>query len=66
MYGAPTTLTQPTRTRDTQTSALCAGNSPVMINKHQFATFVDTWVNVSLAIKQDEDADKAWGWVQEM
>ena len=66
MHGAPTTVTQPTRTCDTQTSALCSGNSPVMINKHQFATFVDTWVNVSLAIKQDEDADKAWGWVQEM
>lgn len=37
-----------------------------MIHKHQFATFVDLWVNVSLAVKQDKEADKEFGWVQEM
>ena len=37
-----------------------------MIHKDQFASFVDLWVNTSLAIKQDKEADKEFGWVQEM
>jgi hypothetical protein len=37
-----------------------------MISKRQFGSFVDTWVNVTLALKQDKEADKAWGWVIEM
>ncbi|KAL6783874.1 hypothetical protein ACKKBG_A03835 [Auxenochlorella protothecoides x Auxenochlorella symbiontica] len=42
------------------------GNSPVMIHKDQFASIVDLWVNTSLAIKADHEADKEFGWVQEM
>lgn len=42
------------------------GNSPVMISKKQMGPIVQKWVNISLAIKQDEEADKKWGWIQEM
>lgn len=37
-----------------------------MIHKDQFASIVDLWVNTSLAIKADHEADKEFGWVQEM
>jgi hypothetical protein len=50
-------------------SVLChriAGNSPVMISRDRIAPIINRWVNLSLAIKQDEVADKKWGWVQEM
>lgn len=43
-----------------------AGNSPVMIYKDQFASIVDSWVNISIALKSDPAADKAFGWVLEM
>lgn len=42
------------------------GNSPVMIHRDQFTQIVDTWVDTSFKIKQDKEADTAWGWVQEM
>ena len=42
------------------------GNSPVMIHKAQFASIVDSWVNLTIAIKQDPEADREFGWVQEM
>ncbi|PRW44917.1 hypothetical protein C2E21_6489 [Chlorella sorokiniana] len=42
------------------------GNSPVQIHKRQFAGIVDKWFNLSIAIKQDPEADKEFGWVQEM
>ena len=37
-----------------------------MISKEQLAPIVHRWVNLSLAIKQDPEADSKWGWVQEM
>lgn len=43
-----------------------AGNSPVMISKEQIEPIVKIWSNISLQIKQDSEADKTWGWVQEM
>ncbi len=48
------------------TGHLFAGNSPVIIHKEQLAQIVDTWFDLSIAIKKDADADKAFGWVQEM
>jgi hypothetical protein len=43
-----------------------SGNSPVMIHRDQLAALVDLWVDISFRIKQDKEADKTWGWVQEM
>ncbi|KAK4388629.1 Hydroxyproline O-arabinosyltransferase 1 [Sesamum angolense] len=37
------------------------GNSPVIVGK-----IAPTWMNVSLAMKKDPEADKAFGWVLEM
>ncbi|KAL4518212.1 hypothetical protein Ndes2437A_g04508 [Nannochloris sp. 'desiccata'] len=42
------------------------GNSPVMIHKDQLKPVVEIWSNLSISIKQDEEADAKWGWVQEM
>jgi hypothetical protein len=42
------------------------GNSPVMIHKDQLKPVVEIWSNLSITIKQDAEADKQWGWVQEM
>jgi len=42
------------------------GNSPVMIHKDQLKPVVELWSNLSITIKQDEEADTTWGWVQEM
>ena len=42
------------------------GNSPVMISKGDLRRIAPAWHNVSLAIKHDAEADKAWGWVLEM
>ena len=42
------------------------GNSPVMISKAQIGPVINLWANLSMEIKQDKDADKKWGWVQEM
>lgn len=37
-----------------------------MISAEQMAPVVEIWANLSIAVKQDEQADKAWGWIQEM
>ncbi|KAK3128535.1 hypothetical protein QOZ80_6BG0463130 [Eleusine coracana subsp. coracana] len=42
------------------------GNSPVIIEKESLARIAPTWMNVSLAMKKDPEADKAFGWVLEM
>ncbi|KAL4448637.1 hypothetical protein ABPG75_005856 [Micractinium tetrahymenae] len=42
------------------------GNSPVQIHKRQFAAIVDSWFKLSIAIKNDTEADREFGWVQEM
>ncbi|KAE9596307.1 hypothetical protein Lal_00048631 [Lupinus albus] len=42
------------------------GNSPVIIHKSLMEEIAPTWVNISLRIKDDTEADKAFGWVQEM
>jgi hypothetical protein len=42
------------------------GNSPVMIAKEALAPLLPLWANLSIAVKRDTDADRAWGWVQEM
>ncbi|KAG9138252.1 hypothetical protein Leryth_001474 [Lithospermum erythrorhizon] len=42
------------------------GNSPVIIKKNLLEEIAPTWVNISLRIKNDREADKTFGWVQEM
>lgn len=42
------------------------GSSPVQLRVQDLAKIAPIWHNVSLAAKQDAEADKAWGWVLEM
>ncbi|KAI0531286.1 hypothetical protein KFK09_000839 [Dendrobium nobile] len=42
------------------------GNSPVIIKKSQLERIAPTWMNVSLKMKEDPEADKVFGWVLEM
>lgn len=42
------------------------GNSPVIIKKEQLKRIAPTWMEVSLAMKNDPEADKTFGWVLEM
>ncbi|KAL7159012.1 hypothetical protein ABFS83_01G001000 [Erythranthe nasuta] len=42
------------------------GNSPVIVGKESLRKIAPTWMNVSLAMKKDPEADKAFGWVLEM
>ncbi|XP_057515078.1 hydroxyproline O-arabinosyltransferase NOD3-like isoform X1 [Amaranthus tricolor] len=42
------------------------GNSPVIIRKSILKKIAPTWMNVSLRIKNDTEADTTFGWVQEM
>eukprot|EP00249_Psilotum_nudum_P016676 c25940_g1_i1 orf=346-1458(+) len=42
------------------------GNSPVIIKKSLLERIAPTWMNVSLQMKDDPEADKAFGWVLEM
>ncbi|XP_047969002.1 hydroxyproline O-arabinosyltransferase 1-like [Salvia hispanica] len=42
------------------------GNSPVILRKDALKRIAPTWMNVSLAMKKDPEADKAFGWVLEM
>ncbi|KAL6980236.1 Hydroxyproline O-arabinosyltransferase 1 [Sarracenia purpurea var. burkii] len=42
------------------------GNSPVIVGKESLKKIAPTWMNVSLAMKKDPEADKKFGWVLEM
>ncbi|KAK1292976.1 hypothetical protein QJS10_CPB17g02150 [Acorus calamus] len=42
------------------------GNSPVIIEKAKLKKIAPTWMNVSIEMKKDPEADKAFGWVLEM
>ncbi|WVY93927.1 hypothetical protein V8G54_033015 [Vigna mungo] len=42
------------------------GNSPVIIQKSLLEEIAPTWVNVSLQMKDDQEADETFGWVLEM
>ncbi|KAH9619037.1 hypothetical protein KSS87_009869 [Heliosperma pusillum] len=42
------------------------GNSPVIVAKDSLKKIAPTWKNVSVAMKQDPETDKAFGWVLEM
>ncbi|KAJ7553542.1 hypothetical protein O6H91_06G102700 [Diphasiastrum complanatum] len=42
------------------------GNAPVIIQKSHLKKIAPTWHNVSLRMKEDAEADKAFGWVLEM
>jgi hypothetical protein len=42
------------------------GNSPVIIKQSQLAKIAPTWLNMSIAMKSDPDADAKFGWVLEM
>jgi hypothetical protein len=38
----------------------------VQIHKKQFAALSDAWFKLSIEIKNDTEADREFGWVQEM
>ncbi|XP_031113624.1 hydroxyproline O-arabinosyltransferase 3-like [Ipomoea triloba] len=42
------------------------GNSPVIIKKDLLEEIAPTWLNLSVRIKYDPEADETFGWVQEM
>ncbi|KAI4304801.1 hypothetical protein MLD38_040268 [Melastoma candidum] len=42
------------------------GNSPSIIDKDLLWKIAPTWMNVSLRMKEDDETDKAFGWVLEM
>ncbi|KDD75792.1 hypothetical protein H632_c496p0 [Helicosporidium sp. ATCC 50920] len=42
------------------------GSSPVIMHKDQFAAVCPRWLEAALQIKADAEADKEFGWVQEM
>lgn len=42
------------------------GNSPVIIKKSLLEQIAPTWMNVSMRMKEDPEADKTFGWVLEM
>ncbi|KAL2941992.1 Hydroxyproline O-arabinosyltransferase 3 [Bienertia sinuspersici] len=42
------------------------GNSPAIITKSLLKEIAPTWLNVSLKIKYDSEADQTFGWVQEI
>ena len=43
-----------------------AGNSPVQIYKKTFGALADSWFRLAIQIKNDTEADREFGWVQEM
>ncbi|XP_074582835.1 hydroxyproline O-arabinosyltransferase 1-like [Curcuma longa] len=42
------------------------GNSPVIVDKASLRKIAPTWMNISLEMKKNPEADKAFGWVLEM
>ncbi|KAI5064130.1 hypothetical protein GOP47_0020800 [Adiantum capillus-veneris] len=42
------------------------GNSPAIIKKSQLEKIAPTWMNISLQMKGDPEADKTFGWASEM
>ncbi|GMH10327.1 hypothetical protein Nepgr_012168 [Nepenthes gracilis] len=42
------------------------GNSPAIITKSLLTEIAPTWLNISLRMKNDPEADHTFGWVQEM
>lgn len=42
------------------------GNSPTFIARRDLERVAPTWVNLTSLVKQDKEADREWGWVQEM
>jgi len=42
------------------------GNSPTFMSFSSMETVMPIWMNVSIAIFKDAEANKVWGWVQEM
>ena len=43
-----------------------AGNAPVMIHKSLLELIVEDWYDISLRMKNDPAANKAFGWILEM
>lgn len=42
------------------------GNSPTFLSVEQMERVMPVWMNTSIAIFKDKDANREWGWVQEM
>jgi hypothetical protein len=46
---------------------LCpAGNAPTLMSMADMRRVMPVWFNVSIAVHNDPDSSKEWGWVQEM
>ncbi len=43
-----------------------AGNAPVMIHRSNLELIVEDWYDIALRMKNDERANKAFGWILEM
>lgn len=43
-----------------------AGNAPVMIHRSLLEQIVEDWYDISLRMKNDPDANRAFGWILEM
>ena len=52
--------------KDQLASMAKIGSSPVQLRADDLARIAPVWMNVSIALKNDPEADKAWGWVLEM
>eukprot|EP00198_Chlamydomonas_reinhardtii_P000268 XP_001689603.1 predicted protein [Chlamydomonas reinhardtii] len=42
------------------------GNSPTFMTFEDMKKVMPTWMNVSIAVFKDQEANSVWGWVQEM
>jgi len=42
------------------------GNSPVQLHKDHLRGVVENWYNLSMALKADPEAEKAFGWILDM
>lgn len=58
--------TPPNLARTLRAHPPLAGSSPTIIHRHFFTELCDLWVDYGFKIRADQEADQAWGWVQEM
>lgn len=45
-------------------ACLCAGNAPTLMSMEDMRKVIPVWFNMSIAIHNDPEASKEWGWVQ--
>jgi hypothetical protein len=61
-----TLLEEAATTNTYKMEAPCVGNSPVQLHKDHLRGVVESWYNLSMALKADPTADKAFGWILDM